>query len=100
MLFVDPMISVAHWSRLEDGALFAWSSRLEWAVMMKRTRRFNVLVYTRCSRKMRVVATVIQPDVVKKILDHLRVRSLPLPRAPARDPDGEQTALGFDADAA
>jgi hypothetical protein len=100
VVFVDPtMISVAHWGRLEDGALFAWSSRLEWAVMMKRTWGFNVLVCPRCSRKMRVVATITQPDVVRKILDHLGVRSSPLPRAPARDPDWEQTALGFDADA-
>ena len=52
-----------------------------------------------CAGKMKVLATITEPDVVKKILDHLRVRSSPMPRAPARDPDWEQTALGFDADA-
>ena len=30
---------------------------------------------------------------------HVGVRSSPLPRAPARDPDGKQMDLGFDADA-
>jgi hypothetical protein len=56
---VDPtMITVAHWGRLESGELFAWSRRLEWAVMMKRTFGFNVLLCPRCSRKMRVVATM------------------------------------------
>jgi hypothetical protein len=43
---------------------------------------------------MRVVATITQPDVVRKILVHLRVRSTPPARAPARDPPLEQTALG------
>jgi hypothetical protein len=47
-----------------------------------------------------VLATITQPDVVRKILQHLGVRSSPLPRAPARDPDGEQMDLGFDADGA
>ena len=45
---------------------------------------------------MRVVGTLTQPEVVKKILDHLHVRSTPLPRAPARDPTWEQVDLGFD----
>ena len=35
---VDPtLISVAHGGRLEEGTLFAWSRRIEWAVMMKRS---------------------------------------------------------------
>jgi len=94
------MISVAHWGRLEEGALFAWSRRLEWAVMMKRTFGFNVLRCPRCSGKMRVLSTITEPPVVRQILDHLGVRASPLPRAPARDPDWEQIDLGFAADAA
>jgi hypothetical protein len=44
MVVVDAtMITVAHWSRMEEGVLFAWSRRLEWAVMMKRTFGFDVL---------------------------------------------------------
>jgi hypothetical protein len=94
---VDPtMITVAHWGRLEEGALFAWSSRLEWAVMMKRTFGFDVLRCPKCSRKMHVIATLTEPPVVRQILEHLGVRASPLPRAPARDPDWEQTDLGFD----
>ena len=45
---------------------------------------------------MRVIATIIDPVAVKKILSHLGVRSAPLPRARARDPTG-QMDLGFDA---
>ena len=93
-------ISVQQWGRLADGALFAWSRRLDWARMMKRTWGFDALKCPKCARRMHVVATITEPDVVKKILDHLGVRSTPLPHAPARDPDWEQRALGFDADAA
>jgi hypothetical protein len=89
------MITISHWGRLEEGALFAWSRRLEWAVMMKRTFGFDVLRCPKCSRKMRVIATLTEPPVVRQILEHLGVRASPLPRAPARDPDWEQTDLGF-----
>jgi hypothetical protein len=95
---VEPtMITVEHWGRLEEGELFAWSRRLEWAVMMKRTFGFNVLRCPRCSRKMRVISTIIEPAVIRKMLEHLGVRASPLPRAPARDPDWEQVSLGFEA---
>jgi hypothetical protein len=40
---------------------------------------------------MTVLATITDPEVVRKILDPLRVRSTPLPRAPARDPIWVQT---------
>jgi Putative transposase len=98
VVHVDPtMISVAHWGRLENGELFARTRYIAWAVMMKRTWGFDVLRCPTCARKMRVVATLTQPDVVRKILAHLGVRSTPLPRAPARDPPLEQTPLDFDA---
>jgi hypothetical protein len=45
---------------------------------------------------MRVIATIAEPAVVRRILDHLGVRASPLPRAPPRDPDWEQVDLGFD----
>ena len=89
------MIAVAHWGGMEEGALFAWSRRLEWAVMMKRTFGFAVLRCPRCSRHMRVIATITEPPVVRQILDPLGLRASPLPRAPGRDPDGEQTDLGY-----
>jgi hypothetical protein len=93
---VDPTImTVGHWSRLDDGELFARSRYIEWSVLMKRTWGFDVLTCPKCARKLRVVATITQPDVIRKILDHLGVRTTPLPRAPARDGDWEQTDLGF-----
>ena len=82
---------------MEDGELFVRARYVAWAVMMKRTWGFEVLTCPRCARKMRVVATITQPDVVRKILDPLGVRSTPLARAPARAPAWEQTDLGFEA---
>jgi hypothetical protein len=97
VVFVDPtMISIAHWGRIEEGACFAWSRRLEWAVMMKRTWGIDVLACPRCAGRTRVISTLTDPAVVRQILEHLGVRASPLPRAPARDPDWGQGDLGFD----
>jgi len=43
------------------------------------------------------MATIIEPDAVKKILAHLGLPTDPLPRARARDPTGQ---VSFDFDAA
>jgi hypothetical protein len=93
-------ISVAHWGRLLDGELLATSRYVEWAVVMKRTWGLNVLACPRCARKMRVLSTITDLATIRRILTHLGGRADPLPRAPARDPTGEQVDLGFDADAA
>ena len=53
-----------------------------------------------CSRRMRVVATILEPTVVRKILEHLGVRVSPLPRAPPRDPDAYAEQADFDFEAA
>ena len=98
---VEPTtISVAHWGRLLDGELFAQARYIDWATLMKRSFGFNVLRCPRCVGKMFVLATITDPVTIRRILEHLGVRSDPLPRAPARDPTWEQEHLGFDADAA
>jgi DNA-directed RNA polymerase subunit H (RpoH/RPB5) len=38
---------------------------------------------------MRILATLSDPPLVKKILAHLGLRTEPLPRARARDPTGQ-----------
>jgi hypothetical protein len=90
-------LTVKHWHRLLDGALFATSSRVDWAVLMQRTFGFDALRCPKCAHKMRILATITEPATVRTILDHLGVRADPLPRAPARDPTGQ---TGFDFDAA
>jgi hypothetical protein len=62
--FVDPtLITVARWGQLDEG----------------------VLRCPRGSRRMQGLATLVDPVVVRKILEHLGVRASPLPRAPPRD---------------
>ncbi len=86
----DPTtITVEHWRRLLDGELFATSSRVDWAILMQRTFGFDALRCPRCDQKMRVLSTITEPVVVKKILSHLGMRTDPLPRARARDPTGQ-----------
>jgi hypothetical protein len=58
--------------------LFAWSRRLDWALMMKRTFGFDVLVCRSRSGKMRVIATITEPPVVRRLLEPLAVLPRPL----------------------
>ena len=90
-------MTVQHWNRILDGALYATSSRVEWAVLLQRTHGVDAMRCPRCAGKMRVMATIIEPGVVKKILSHLGVRTEPLPRGRARDPTGQES---FEYDAA
>jgi hypothetical protein len=83
-------ISVKHWGRLDDGELFARSRYVAWAVLKERTFGKDALLCPRSDSKMRVVATVTEPATVRRILEHLGLRSPPLSRAPARDPTWDQ----------
>src|SRR5262249_14594545 len=91
------MITVEHWSRLRDGELYAASSRIEWALLLRRTYGVDALRCPGCGGRMRVMATIVEPGTVKKILAHLGLPTEPLPRARARDPTGQES---FDFDAA
>ena len=98
MVFVEPMmLSIAHWGRLNEGELFATSRHIDWAVLMKRSWGLDVMKCSACGHRLRVLATITDPNVVRKILDHLHVRSKPLPRAPPRAPSWEQQVLEYEA---
>ena len=98
VMTVEPTtISITHWGRLNDGELFAKSRYVDWATLMKRTWDLDVMKCPKCDHKLRVLATITDPAVVRQILDHLHVRSTPLPRGPAREPTWEQAELGFEA---
>jgi hypothetical protein len=90
-------MTVRHWNRLLDGALYAASSRVASAVLLQRTYGVDAMRCPRCAGRMRVMATITEPTVVKNILTHLGVRTEPLPRGRARDPTGQES---FDYDAA
>ena len=54
--------------------------------MMKRTFGFARLGVSEMQREDAHDREIIEPPVVRQILEHLGVRASPLPRAPARDP--------------
>ena len=60
--------------------------RLDWAALLKRVFGVDVLKCSRCQGKMRVIACIEEPDVAKKILEHLGLRAEPLPSLRAQAP--------------
>jgi len=53
--------TVEHWRRLLDGQLYAASSRVEWATLLRRTYGVDALRCPKCTSRMRVMATIIEP---------------------------------------
>jgi len=60
--------------------------RLDWAALLKRVFGVDVLKCSRCLGKMRLIACIEEPDVAKKILEHLGLRAEPLPTLRAQAP--------------
>lgn len=88
----DPtFITIKHWRRLLDGALYSTSSRLDWKTLLQRTHGIDALLCPACDGRLTVVATVTDPTAVYDILTRLGVRTEPLPRARARDPTGQES---------
>jgi hypothetical protein len=91
------VITVKHWHRLLEGELLATSSRIEWAILLKRIYGVDALRCPSCEAKLRVVATIPSKDAIGASLTHVGVRTEPVPRERARDPTGQTS---FDVDAA
>jgi len=72
------------------------SERSERVFAARSSWRALVTRCPKCTARMRVMATITEPDAVKKILAHLNLPTEPLPRARARDPT-EQQSFDFDA---
>lgn len=69
------VITVRHWDRLLDGALYTSETRVDWATLMRRTFGFDVTVCPNCHGRMRVLSAITDAAVAKRILDHLGVPS-------------------------
>jgi hypothetical protein len=73
------ILSVAHWRRLLGGELYAQSSRVDWATLLKRTWGADVRVCVLCGGRLVVRAVVTDSHAVQKILCALqRSRDPPL----------------------
>jgi hypothetical protein len=78
-------LSIRHWERLKSGALAATTPRVDWASLMRRTFAPTFSSAPRCSGRLRVVAVIDDPTIIRTILDELHI---PRTRAPphTRDP--------------
>ena len=56
--------------------------RLDWAALLKRVFAVDVMVCARCDGPMKVIALLEEPAVVKRILAHLQLPSVPRSQAP------------------
>src|SRR5688572_5541756 len=55
-----------------------------WAQLMARTFEFDGLQCPRCGGRMKIIAAIESPEVVRRILDCLGIVSRPPPLLPAR----------------
>jgi len=60
--------------------------RMDWAAALKKVWGFDVLACGRCGGRLRIVAFIEKPSVVKAILDHLGLPSTSLPLTKATGP--------------
>ena len=63
-----------------------WSSNLLWAQLMHRSFGFDVLACPRCRGRLRLIALIDEPRVVRRILGHLGVRTEVPAARPSRAP--------------
>jgi len=72
--------------------------KLPWASLLKRSLGIDGLLCASCGAQMVLLALITAPQVVQKILDHLRIPSTPPPVAPARWPAQQSELLADDLD--
>ena len=63
-----------------------------WAQLMARVFELDVLACTRCGARMRILAAIDSPDVIRRILSCMGLPTRPPPVAPAK-PDGDTSDL-------
>jgi hypothetical protein len=63
--------------------------RRAWAQLLRRVFEVDPLVCAKCGGKMRVISVILDPAVIKKILDHLRKKK----DTGSRAPPNAQTSL-------
>ena len=61
-------------------------SRLPWALLLKRVFMTDALTCLKCQGRMKILAAIIKPEAIRKILDHLGIASEAPRRTSARPP--------------
>ena len=58
--------------------------RLSWAKLLKRVFDLDLEHCPNCGGELRIIAPILEPPVIQKILTHLGLQARAPPRAPAR----------------
>jgi hypothetical protein len=66
------ILSIAHWDRLLGGELYAPLSRVDWALLLRRTFDIDVKRCRNCGGRMTVRAVVTNAATIAKLLGALR----------------------------
>jgi len=83
----DPRaITESHRRRLGGGRLLATTPRLDWAKLLQRTYQVDAFQCPRCHGPARVVAAITEPEVIRKILAHVREPPARAPPSGACEP--------------
>ncbi len=85
-LLAPNVLSVRHWDRLLSGRLLAPAARVDWARLLERTFRFDVLACAKCGGRLRVLGEVTDPSAVRLVLESLAMPTEAPKAARARDP--------------
>jgi hypothetical protein len=73
---------------------FRWRRRYSWAELMKRVWMIDVLTCPECRGRRRLLAFILRPSAIERILSHLGLPTEPPKMHPARA-SPEQQELGF-----
>jgi hypothetical protein len=86
VVLIPNVIAAKHWDRLLGGPLYAATTRIDWATLLRRTFDVDVLRCASCGGRLRIVGEVTDPAAVRLVLE---VYGLPTDAphvARARDP--------------
>ena len=70
----------------EDQTPEAVAKRYRWAELMRRVFEKDVLQCPRCDGRLKLIATIVEGKVIRKILESIGLPGRPPPLAPARGP--------------
>jgi hypothetical protein len=96
VLVAPNVLSVKHWDRLFQGALYAAASRVSWPLLLRRTFDVDVLECPQCHGRLRLLGQVTDATTISRVLAILGIPAEAPRAARARDPT---ELLGDDAEA-
>jgi hypothetical protein len=70
-LVAPDVLSLLHWERIEHGALFATTSRIDWRSLLRRSFQVDLRTCQKCGARLEVRAVVTDPDDIERVLPSL-----------------------------